>query len=76
MAELAQVTDPAVAEPVGLLAQVIDADTEPDPDDGGDDGGFVCGREWPRIGSSACPTPRCVMAAKARPAASTATRWI
>ena len=42
MAELAQVTDPAVADPVGLLAQVIDADTEPDrPDpDGGGDGGI------------------------------------
>ncbi len=39
MAELAPVTDPAVAEPVGLLGQVIDADTEPDPDDGGGDGG-------------------------------------
>jgi Transposase DDE domain/Transposase domain (DUF772) len=38
MAELAEVSDPAVAEPVGLLAQVIEADTEPDPD-GGDDGG-------------------------------------
>jgi Transposase DDE domain/Transposase domain (DUF772) len=38
MAELAQVTDPAVAEPVGWLAQVIDADTEPDPDDGSDGG--------------------------------------
>jgi Transposase DDE domain/Transposase domain (DUF772) len=35
MAELADVTDPAVAEPVGLLAQVIAADTEPDPDGGG-----------------------------------------
>jgi Transposase DDE domain/Transposase domain (DUF772) len=34
MAELAEVADPAVAEPVGLLAQVIDADTEPDPEDG------------------------------------------
>jgi Transposase DDE domain/Transposase domain (DUF772) len=40
MAELADVTDPAVAEPVGLLAQVIEADTEPDPDDGGGDGGI------------------------------------
>ena len=40
MAELAEVTDPAVAEPVGLLAQVIEADTEPDPDDGGGDGGI------------------------------------
>ncbi len=39
MAELAQVSDPAVAEPVGLLAQVIEADTEPDPDDGGGGGG-------------------------------------
>jgi Transposase DDE domain len=38
MAELDGVTDPAVAEPVGLLAQVIEADTEPDPDDGGDGG--------------------------------------
>jgi hypothetical protein len=38
MAELADVHDPAVAEPVGLLGQVIDADTEPDPDDGGDGG--------------------------------------
>jgi hypothetical protein len=38
MAELAEVSDPAVAEPVGLLAQVIEADTEPDPDDGGDGG--------------------------------------
>ncbi len=35
MAELDAVTDPAVAEPVGLLGQVIDADTEPDPDGGG-----------------------------------------
>ena len=35
MAELGGVTDPAVAEPVGLLGQVIDADTEPDPDGGG-----------------------------------------
>jgi hypothetical protein len=38
MAELAEVADPAVAEPVGLLAQVIEADTEPDPDDGGGGG--------------------------------------
>jgi hypothetical protein len=37
MAELADVADPAVAEPVGLLSQVIEADTEPDPD-GGDGG--------------------------------------
>jgi hypothetical protein len=50
MAELADVADPAVAEPVGLLAQVIEADIEPDPDGGGD-GGFGCGRGWPRIGS-------------------------
>ena len=35
MAELDGVTDPAVAEPVGWLGQVIDADTEPDPDGGG-----------------------------------------
>ncbi len=36
MAELDGVEDPAVAGPVGLLGQVIDADTEPDPDgDGG-----------------------------------------
>ncbi|HEY2430163.1 MAG TPA: transposase, partial [Acidimicrobiales bacterium] len=35
MADLEGVKDPAVAEPVGLLAQVIDADTEPDPDGGG-----------------------------------------
>jgi hypothetical protein len=35
MAELGGVADPAVAEPVGLLGQVIEADTEPDPDDGG-----------------------------------------
>jgi hypothetical protein len=41
MAELAEVSDPAVAEPVGLLAQVIEADTEPDPDGGGGgDGGL------------------------------------
>ena len=40
MAALDGVDDPAVAEPVGLLGQVIDADTEPDPDpDGGGDGG-------------------------------------
>ena len=38
MAELAEVSDPAVAEPVGLLAQVIEADTEPDPGGGGDGG--------------------------------------
>ena len=38
MAELDGVDDPAVAEPVGLLGQVIDADTEPDPDGGGDGG--------------------------------------
>jgi hypothetical protein len=38
MAELADVSDPAVAEPVGLLAQVIEADTEPDPDGGGEGG--------------------------------------
>ena len=37
MAELAPVTDPAVAEPVGLFGQVVDADTEPDPDDDGGD---------------------------------------
>ncbi len=35
MADLDGVEDPAVAEPVGLLAQVIDSDTEPDPDGGG-----------------------------------------
>ena len=35
MAELDGVADPAVAEPVGLLGQVIDADIEPDPDGGG-----------------------------------------
>ena len=40
MAALDGVDDPAVAEPVGLLGQVIDADTEPEPDpDGGGDGG-------------------------------------
>ena len=38
MTELAGVSDPAVAEPVGLLAQAIEADTEPDPDGGGDGG--------------------------------------
>jgi Transposase DDE domain/Transposase domain (DUF772) len=38
MAELADVSDPAVAEPVGWLAQVVEADTEPDPDGGGDGG--------------------------------------
>ena len=35
MAGLDGVADPAMAEPVGLLAQVIDADIEPDPDGGG-----------------------------------------
>lgn len=35
MAELDGVDDPAVAEPVGLLSQVIDSDTEPDPDGNG-----------------------------------------
>jgi hypothetical protein len=35
MAELEGIDDPAVAEPVGLLGQVIDQDTEPDPDGGG-----------------------------------------
>ncbi len=73
MAELAEVSDPAVAEPVGLLAQVIEADTEPDPDGGGD-GETTTGR-WPRIGSSVCPTRRCATAARAPAAASTATRW-
>ena len=61
MAELGGVTDPAVAEPVGLLGQVIDADTEPDPDGGG-----------PRIRQGVAPdrvisgslTLRCAMAAK------------
>ena len=63
MAELAELSDPAVAEPVGMLAQVIEADTEPILT-AAVTVGSGCGREWPRIGSSACPTPRCAMDAK------------
>jgi hypothetical protein len=71
---MAEVTDPAVAEPVGLLAQVIDSDTEPDPDCGGDGGIRLREGVAPdRVISVSDPEMR--MAVSPRRVVSMGTRW-
>ena len=71
MAELDGVADPAVAEPVEWLGQVIDSDVEPDPDGGGP--GIREGVAPDRVISVSDPEMR--HGRKARPAVLMVTRW-